>query len=184
VQLYPRAAGAYASIGLTVNPTGLEFKSILARQAASDPGSVFVTGDVRNFELRAADLPPLKVTLLNKAGARIAQRVVTLPHPTLAAGQSEHFSVMLSDPKAQTANVYVAFALELIKPKPKLHRAVAYRAPAAARPTPGPVSPSGAAVAPRLRGDIGVAPLAAPPAAPGSPLSMRGPEAISKASHD
>jgi predicted Zn finger-like uncharacterized protein len=181
VQLYPRAAGAYASIGLTVNPTGLEFKSILAHPAASDPGSVFVTGDVHNFERRAADLPPLRVALLDAKGARLATRVVTLPLAALAPGKSEHFSVMMADPKAQSANVEVAFALDLVKPKPKLHPALAHRPSLVPRSAPVP--------APTLRGDMGPAPLRAsvspsalPP--PGTPLGMRGPEAVSKASHD
>jgi predicted Zn finger-like uncharacterized protein len=181
VQLYPRAAGAYASIGLAVNPTGLEFKSILAHPAASDPGSVFVTGDVHNFERRAADLPPLRIALLDKTGARLAARVVTLPPAVLGAGKSEHFSVMLADPKAQTANVEVAFALDLVKPK--LQR-LAYRPRAAARPAQIPAS------APTLRGDVGVAPLRTSispgpvgtplGAPPGPPLGMRGSETVSK----
>lgn len=173
VRLYPRAAGAYASIGLPVNPTGLEFRDVSARPAASHPGSVHVVGDIRNVDGRPEAIPPLRIALIDKKGARLAGKVLRLPAQWLAPGRSEHFSLMLPDPDAKAADVDVAFALDLMK-RPRL------------RPGPRPSTAARPVERPRLRPSIGlrtVAPVV-PPAQGGQALDLRGSEAAPPASHE
>jgi predicted Zn finger-like uncharacterized protein len=159
VRLYPRAAGAYASLGIPVNPTGLEFKDVKARPAASEPGKVYITGEVRNVERRAAEAPPLRVTLIGKNGVKLVAKVMSLPTGDLRPGQAESFSLMLADPRAEAVDVDVGFALDLFKPRPRRPRprpALVARTPVATTPSRPP------APAPKPA----LAPAAPPPTAP------------------
>lgn len=116
VKLYPSTAGAYAAVGMPVNPTGLEFEKVKADPAADGLPAVVVTGLVRNVEKEAAHVPPVLVALLDKGGKKLATRVVKVSGAPIAPGKALSFSVALADPDATTASVETSFILE--KPKP------------------------------------------------------------------
>ncbi|MDB5420731.1 MAG: hypothetical protein JWR59_678, partial [Brevundimonas sp.] len=52
VDLYPRAAAAYAMVGSPVNATGLNFEAMSIKVAPYDPAKVIVSGAIRNIRDR------------------------------------------------------------------------------------------------------------------------------------
>ena len=112
VRTFPRAGAAYAAVGLNVNPTGLEFEAVSARAAPEDPGSVVVSGAVRNVDDQAMPIPAVRVSLLDHEGARIVSSVVRLDEDALAPGAVQGFAAILADPYARAADVGVTFDLQ------------------------------------------------------------------------
>jgi predicted Zn finger-like uncharacterized protein len=186
VKLYPRAAGAYAMAGVPVNPTGLEFEQIKASPAPDGLAAVTVSGAIRNVEDEPSAPPPIRVALVDKGGKKLAATLVTVGGP-VAPGQVRAFSVSLPDPDAATANVDVAFALELApKPAPKAalapapaHKPAAPQLKTASPPQVAgrtPAAPQADAARAGLRPAIGLEPAAteAKPLAAGDPYALDG----------
>jgi predicted Zn finger-like uncharacterized protein len=123
VRLVPRASGAYAMVGMPVNPVGLEFEQVSARPALQDGHeALVVSGMIRNIEDRALAAPPLKISVLDKAGKAVAHKVSAIEDGQIAPGQTRHFVIAVLDPPASADDVEVAFAaLHAPKPKPAAH---------------------------------------------------------------
>jgi predicted Zn finger-like uncharacterized protein len=125
VRLWPRAAGAYATVGLPVNPTGLAPENIQAGPGLKNGhAAVLVSGVVRNVERRPHDPVPLRIALLDKNGKPLAHQLVNLPHGRLAPGQTRPFAAAFLDPPSASAGVQIEFALDLaekVPPKPGVH---------------------------------------------------------------
>ena len=124
VELAPRAAAAYAAVGLTVNPTGLEFEAISARSAPNDPDKVLVSGALRNVRDEERIAPPVRVALLDRQGAEIGHAVVRIDAAPVLPGKVQGFAATIRDPGGKGAGVGVAFVLDA--------------APAESRPAPAP----------------------------------------------
>jgi predicted Zn finger-like uncharacterized protein len=144
VRLWPRTAGAYAKVGMTVNPTGLAPENILAGPGLKNGhAAVIVSGLVRNVETRSHDPAPLRVALLDKAGKTLTTQVVHTAPGRLQPGQTRPFSLAFLDPPLTAANVQVEFALDLIEAKPARPTKVSHTPPpklrGAAEPTPPPM---------------------------------------------
>jgi predicted Zn finger-like uncharacterized protein len=117
VRMWPRTAGAYAKVGLTVNPTGLAPENVLAGPGLQNGhAAVVVTGMVRNVETRSHDPAPIRVALLDKGGKTLITQVVNLPPGRLQPGQTRPFSTAFLDPPSAAANVQVEFVLDAPKP--------------------------------------------------------------------
>ncbi len=113
VRLWPRTAGAYAAVGLTVNPTGLAPENVKASTGLKDGhAAVLVSGLVRNVETRAHPMAPLRVTLLDKAGKPLVTEIAHFPEGHLQPGQTHGFDIAFLDPPAASVGVEVEFALE------------------------------------------------------------------------
>lgn len=135
VRLWPRTAGAYAAVGLTVNPTGLAPENVKASSGLKNGhAAVLVTGLIRNVETRAHDMAPLRITLLDKAGKPLVTEIASFPGEPLQPGQTRPFDIAFLDPPAASVGVEVEFALEATG---------AAHVVKAAHPTPAP---------PKLRG--------------------------------
>lgn len=119
VRLYPKAAGAYAFARVPVNPTGLEIEKVRAVPAPGGVMAVSVSGEIRNVEDEASAPPPLRVTLVDKAGHKVSSRIVHVAATPLKPGKALSFSAILPDPRATADDVAVEFALDLVKPKSK-----------------------------------------------------------------
>jgi predicted Zn finger-like uncharacterized protein len=129
VRLWPRTAGAYAAVGLPVNPTGLAPESVHAAPGLKDGhAAVIVTGLVRNVEARPHDPTPLKVSLLDKSGKPLAMKVVQLDPGKLEPGKTRPFSLAFFDPPSGSAGVQVEFMFD--PPKPQRHATI--------KPAPAP----------------------------------------------
>lgn len=111
VELAPRAAAAYAAIGLTVNPTGLDFEAVSARPVPSDPGKVLVSGALRNVRDNERIAPPVRVALLDAHGAEIGHAIVRIDAAPVLPGKVQGFAVVIPDPGARGQGVDVAFVL-------------------------------------------------------------------------
>lgn len=118
VRLWPRTAGAYAKVGLPVNPTGLAPEDIQAGPGLKDGhAAVLVTGAVRNIETRPHAPAPLRITLLDKAGKPLVGQVLRLEGGPIRPGQTRPFSAAFLDPPSAAANIQVEFALDAARPE-------------------------------------------------------------------
>jgi predicted Zn finger-like uncharacterized protein len=163
VQLWPRTAGAYAAVRLTVNPLGVAPDNVQAAPGLENGrAALIVTGAERNIDSRPRGPVPLRISLYDKAGARLLSRIVDLPPSPLGGGESRPFRVSFLDPPMAVAQVGVDF-----------------EAPA---PTPAKASPTGAPrlrgvlqrpVDPRLRGEITAVGSVAGVYAPLPPVAAR-----------
>lgn len=169
VRLIPRAAGAYAMVGLTVNPTGLVFEGVAAHPALQDGHSALVvSGTIRNVENRAVVAPAIRIEVLDKSGKAVASQIAATDNAHIKPGEARHFVVSVIDPPASANNVEVAFAFDDAKGKTKLN-AASHDVPAA-RPAQ-PVHALRGATAPE---PVDVAPVieAAQPLAADSPFAV------------
>jgi len=134
VEMAPRAAAAYAAVGLTVNPTGLDFEAITARALPSDPGKVLVSGALRNVRDDERIAPPVRVALLDAHGAEIGSAVVHIDAAPVLPGKLQGFAAIIADPGARGQGIGVAFVLENDRPRAETPHAPAVHADAARRP--------------------------------------------------
>ena len=109
VELYPRAAAAYAMVGSPVNPVGLQFEAVGAKAMLNDPGKVVVSGALRNVRDGEVVAPPVRVALLDAHGAEIGHSVVSIDAAPVLPGGVQGFAVVIADPGARGAGVGVDF---------------------------------------------------------------------------
>ncbi|MDP2763476.1 MAG: zinc-ribbon domain-containing protein, partial [Brevundimonas sp.] len=168
VELAPRAAAAYAAVGLTVNPTGLDFEAVSAKPLPSDPGKVLVSGALRNVRDDERIAPPVRVALLDAQGAEIGHAVVRIDAAPVLPGKVQGFAAVIPDPGARGQGIGVAFVLEddrppaAASPAPAVHAATRRPPPA---PDHEPVAPPPAEVstpAPPGVGPAGLRPVLSP----------------------
>ncbi|MBU2040399.1 MAG: zinc-ribbon domain-containing protein, partial [Alphaproteobacteria bacterium] len=117
VELAPRTAAAYAAVGLTVNPTGLDFEAVTARPLHNDPGRVLVSGALRNVRDNERIAPPVRVALLDAHGAEIGHAVVRIDAAPVLPGRVQGFAALIPDPGARGQGIGVAFMLEEAEPR-------------------------------------------------------------------
>jgi predicted Zn finger-like uncharacterized protein len=178
VELYPRAAAAYAAVGLPVNPTGLEFEAVSAKAVLDRPDMVIVSGALRNVRDREIVAPPVRVALLDARGAEVGHALVEIEGAPVLPGGVKGFAALIRDPGAHGVNVGVDFEARregektVSPPSPEM---------AQARPLP---TPDDHGLRPALIDESPV--IHAPPveATPVShtPIDSEGPQAVS-ASH-
>jgi len=172
VEMAPRAAAAYAAVGLTVNPTGLDFEAISAKPLPNDPGKVLVSGALRNVRDDERVAPPVRVALLDAHGAEIGHSVIRIDAAPVLPGKVQGFAAVIPDPGARGQGVGVAFMLD------ESPRAAAPAAPVAhtdtrrppAAPAPAPAStpaPTDGSLRPvvEIRADAGLRPVLPPASA-------------------
>lgn len=111
VDLAPRTAAAYAAVGIPVNPTGLEFEAVSARAVPNDPGTVVVSGALRNVRDREVTAPAVRVALLDTHGAEIGHAVVRIDAAPVLPGGVQGFAVLIPDPGSKASGVGVDFVL-------------------------------------------------------------------------
>jgi predicted Zn finger-like uncharacterized protein len=171
VRLWPRTAGAYAALRLPVNPLGLSPEGVQATPGLQGGHAMlFVRGLERNVEATSRAPAPLRVSLYDKAGARLASQVVRLDGEPLKPGEARPFQAGFADPPLAGAQVGVDFVFERPPASPaRAHRpgriamvAAEPRLRGAAQPTAPPPTP--ARLAQPLPAD---SPYALPPAASG-----------------
>lgn len=175
VELAPRAAAAYAAVGLTVNPTGLEFEAVSARAAPNDPGKVLISGALRNVRDEERIAPPVRVALLDRAGAEIGHAVVRIDAAPVLPGKVQGFAATIPDPGGKGQGVGVSFVLDDVAPV----RAAAPAprpAPAVQRPLPEADHPAPVVEAAAPTAEAGLRPALLPD--PATVLDMQPIDAV------
>ncbi|MGZ9114104.1 MAG: FxLYD domain-containing protein, partial [Brevundimonas sp.] len=114
-----RAAQAYAAVGLTVNPTGLDFEAVSAKPLPSDPGKVLVSGALRNVRDNERTAPPVRVALLDAQGAEIGHAVVRIDAAPVLPGKVQGFAAVIADPGARGQGIGVDFVLDAPEARPE-----------------------------------------------------------------
>jgi predicted Zn finger-like uncharacterized protein len=209
VRLIPSTAGAYAKIGLAVNPVGLAPEGVEAGPGLHNGhAAVIVTGKLRNVQTHAHPPAPLRVVLMDKGGHRLADQVLAADEHPLAPGEARPFQLAFLDPPSGVAQVQVEFAFDKMHARPAhapkghgkalaeaghskadAHAAAAHEALAHGAPLHGaPARAAEAAHAPaplrEAAADSHAAPALAAPAhgqeAHKTPAGLRGPAAPSR----
>lgn len=147
VQAWPQAAAVYKLAGAPVNLAGLDFEAVGAKTAAHDPNKIVVSGALRNIRDNEVVAPPVRVALLDAAGAEVAHRIIRLETAPVLPGKVQGFAVVIPDPEHKASGVGVDFVME-----PKKKQAA----------TPPPMSPK----APRIEQAAARPARRAPPPAP------------------
>jgi predicted Zn finger-like uncharacterized protein len=112
VRAWPQTASAYAAVGLAVNPTGLVIEQVHAEPSLEQGHAALdVTGVIRNVVGRAVVAPPLRITLLNAQGKRVAGQITSFADPHVPSGATRSFRTSIPDPPFSAANLQVDFAI-------------------------------------------------------------------------
>ena len=112
VRAWPQTASAYAAVGLAVNPTGLVIEQVHAEPSLEQGhAALAVTGVIRNVVGRAVIAPPLRITLLNAQGKRVAGQITSFADPHVPSGATRSFRTSIPDPPFSAANLQVDFAI-------------------------------------------------------------------------
>jgi len=112
VDLYPRAAAAYAMVGSPVNATGLNFEAMSIKVAPYDPAKVIVSGAIRNIREREIVAPAVRVALLDAHGAEIGFRIIPVEAPPVLPGGVQGFAAVVPDPGQKVVGIGVDFVAE------------------------------------------------------------------------
>jgi len=118
VDIYPRAAAAYAMVGSPVNRTGLTFEAMSIKVAPYDPGKVIVSGAIRNIREREIVAPSVRVALLDAHGAEIGFRIIPIDTAPVLPGGVQGFAAVVPDPGARIVGIGVDFVDESRSEKP------------------------------------------------------------------
>ncbi|HEY3696617.1 DUF3426 domain-containing protein [Phenylobacterium sp.] len=113
VRVWPRSAAAYATIGMPVNSLGLVLEAVKAEPALQGGrAALSISGQIRNIEDRPLVAPPLKISLLNKAGMPVATQIARAADPRIPPGETRHFAIDMFDPPSSAHDLEVTFAPE------------------------------------------------------------------------
>jgi len=107
----PQTAPPCAAVAAPVNPTGLMIEQVHAEPKV-DQGhaTLTVSGVIHNVVDHPVTSPPLRVSLLNTEGKRLAGQILTLDNVRIAPGEARHFTTSFVDPPYPTARLQVEFA--------------------------------------------------------------------------
>jgi len=136
VRILPATAGAYAFIRMPVNPTGLAIEAVQGGPGLQNGrAALTVTGVERNVETRPRESAPLRISLLDKAGHKLASQVASPPTGgPIQPGETRAFALSFFDPPLQASSFQVEFAFDAVKPKARSGRGALSADPAAMSP--------------------------------------------------
>lgn len=111
VDAWPRAAGAYAAVGVDVDPVGLAVEELQAELIEEDGAPVLVVeGLVRNVARSIRDTAPLTAVVRDASGAVLAEWSLALESPQLDPDAIERFRTTFPAPPEGGARVDVVIA--------------------------------------------------------------------------
>jgi len=140
VRYFPSAQAAYAGVGLPVDALGLAIEDIRAQPTFEDGRPVLaVSGAIRNERDETAVMPALRVSLLDRAGNPVAEKLAQPANPSIPGRATRHFAVTLVDPPADGRDLQLTFESPYAGPGPAKIPAPAR--PVVPKPAPEAVKP-------------------------------------------
>lgn len=135
VRLWPKSSAAYAGLGFDVRGGGLVLEQVQVKPAFLAGRPVLaVTGAIRNVRDVPVEAPPVRLTLLNRAGQPVAAKIARPADATIPGGAKRRFSVTMLDPPATARELEVRFE----SGASNKHAVTAVTAPTPALPPIGP----------------------------------------------
>jgi predicted Zn finger-like uncharacterized protein len=144
VRIWPKSSAAYAGLGLEVAGGGLVLEQVQVKPDFLGGHPILaVTGAIHNVRDVPVEAPPVRLTLLNRAGKPVAAKIARPDDATIPAGARRGFAVNMLDPPATARDLEVRFDPEG-QGKPVRAIAVAAEPPLAASPSGPPIGPPSA----------------------------------------
>jgi predicted Zn finger-like uncharacterized protein len=110
VRIWPKSSAAYAGLGLEVAGGGLVLEQVQVRpDFLGGHPMLSVTGAIRNVRDVPVNAPPVRLTLLNRAGQPVAAKIARPDDATIPAGARRRFAVNMVDPPATARDLEVRF---------------------------------------------------------------------------
>ena len=110
VRTFPSLAGLYASIGLPVNVTGLEFTDAKTLKTLRDGKTVMtINAKIRSIAGQTVPVPPVLVSLLNDAGATLYEWTAAPQAADMEPGEAQDFSTEVNSPPDGAVAVRLSF---------------------------------------------------------------------------
>ncbi|MBX3480221.1 MAG: zinc-ribbon domain-containing protein [Caulobacter sp.] len=167
VRIWPQTASVFAAVNGRVNMVGLEIEDIRAEPALQDGhAALSVSGVIRNVRARTVTAPPLQISLINKENKRVMAKIAQAADPSIPAGETRHFAVVLLDPPKTASTLEVSFVTDK------------GAAPGKAK---APVKKTHEETSAKLRGPAEPGPVAAPQVEEAHPLAPDDPNALPNA---
>jgi hypothetical protein len=95
-----------------VNPVGLVIEDVRAEPSLQQGHAVLaVSGVIRNVVDRVVAAPPLRISLLNAQGKRVAGQIDALANARIPPGETRHFVTAIFDPPFSAHDLQVDFAV-------------------------------------------------------------------------
>ncbi|MBL8773370.1 MAG: zinc-ribbon domain-containing protein [Phenylobacterium sp.] len=108
--MIPGTAPIFAAIGLPVNTLGLGIEGVVAKETFVAGRPVLaVTGAIRSTAESPTLAPPIRISLLDKAGEPLASLVAEPLNAKVPPGAKRYFAVNLPDPPAGAHELEIAF---------------------------------------------------------------------------
>ena len=144
VQLFPRAAGAYAMVGAPVNATHLQIVSQTGVKTIKGGRFVVtVTAQVRNLSDRPVPVPPMKVKLLDGTLQQFDTAIMPAPGLVMDPHAVRTLVFDVPDPKDMSAHLDLNFDLVAMKSQKATKASAASVATAEASSAPVEVAAAG-----------------------------------------
>lgn len=110
VRTFPSLAGLYASIGLNVNVTGLEFADAKTLKTLRNGKTVMtISAKIRSIAGQTVPVPPVLVSLLNDSGATLYEWTAAPQAPDMEPGEALDFSTEVNSPPDGATRVRLSF---------------------------------------------------------------------------
>jgi hypothetical protein len=110
VRIWPRSSAAYAGLGLSVGGGGLVLEQVHVEPAFLAGRPVLaVTGAIRNVRDVPVKAPPVRLTLLNRAGQPVEAKIARPIDALIPARAQRHFAITMLDPPTTARDLEVRF---------------------------------------------------------------------------
>ncbi len=110
VRSFPSMAGLYGAIGIKVNVVGLEFRDVRTLRALRNGAEIMeITASITNVSPDQVVVPPVLVSLLNKAGKSIYEWSTAPQVVGMQAGEWIEFKTQLTSPPPEAVSVRLSF---------------------------------------------------------------------------
>jgi len=110
IRLWPASSAAYAGLGFAVDGGGLVLEGVHVEPTFLAGRPVLsVTGAIRNVRDQPVASPPVRVTLLNRAGKPVAAKIGRPMDPNIPAHAQRYFAVAIPDPPDSARDLEVRF---------------------------------------------------------------------------